>query len=146
MFEFLSLGQGVQLFIKVLDDDSDIRSYEPDNQDDLIDLLLINHDLPIGHSSPRQNYTGVFNFHYVTMDLSITARCAANFKGPDCTQCLPGFAGEECKVNIDDCIGVNCSGNGQCVDRINSFSCDCTTGFTGPSCEISDTGQRSNEG
>ena len=138
--------QGVQLHIEVIDDDSDFRNTNPNNNDDLIDLLLIDHSLPIGQSSPRQSYTGVYDFDYVTMDLSITARCVGNFEGSDCTLCLPGFAGVECEVNIDECTGVNCSGNGQCVDGINSFSCNCTAGFTGPSCEISDTGRRSSEG
>lgn len=40
-----------------------------------------------------------------------------------------------CDVNIDDCIGINCSGNGQCVDGINSFICDCDPGFAGVKCQ-----------
>ena len=39
------------------------------------------------------------------------------------------------EVNINDCVGVNCSGNGQCVDEINSFSCNCNDSYTGPLCE-----------
>ena len=136
--------QGVQLYIEVKDDDSDSRNIVQPNPDELIDRLLIDHNLPIGQSSPRQNYTGVYG--YVTMDLSITARCVGNFQGSDCTQCLPGFTGVECEANIDDCMGVDCSGNGQCVDGINSFSCNCTAGFTGLLCEISDTSQRSDKG
>ena len=92
--------QGVQLCILVVDDDSQIRKSYPNNPDDVIDHFLIDHDLPVGKSSPRQNYTGVYD--YVTVDLSITARCVGNFQGSDCTQCLPGFAGVECEANIDD--------------------------------------------
>ena len=48
--------------------------------------------------------------------------------------CDPGFTGDLCQINIDDCVGVNCTGNGQCVDGVNSFTCDeCITGY-GSSC------------
>ena len=39
--------------------------------------------------------------------------------------CDPGFTGELCQTNIDDCVGVTCSGNGVCVDGVNSFTCQC---------------------
>ena len=39
-------------------------------------------------------------------------------------------------MNIDDCVGEMCSGNGHCVDDINSFTCVCNDGFTGQQCEI----------
>ena len=120
--------QGVQLYVEVIDSDSG-------GSDDLIDVLLIDHDLPIGQPSPRQNHSGIFDFKYVMMDLSITAICGRNFQGPDCSQCLPGFTGTMCNVNINDCMGVNCSGNGQCVDEELSYTCDCDPGFTGVQCE-----------
>ena len=122
--------QGVQLYIEILDSDSS-------GGDDLIDVLLIDHDLPVGQSSSRQIHSGIFDFMFVIMDLSITARCLENFQGPNCSQCLPGFTGAMCNVSINDCIGVNCSGNGQCVDGVLSFTCDCDPGFTGQECEVS---------
>ena len=114
--------QGVQLYIEVMDSDSS-------GNDDLIDVLLINHNLPIGQPSPRQNHSGIFDFKYVMMDLSITARCVGNFQGPDCLRCLPGFAGTMCNIRINDC---SCSGNGQCLDGL---ICDCDPGFTGELCQ-----------
>ena len=48
--------------------------------------------------------------------------------------CYPGFTGETCQTNIDDCVGVDCSGNGQCVDGMNKFTCECSFGFSGPLC------------
>ena len=60
--------------------------------------------------------------------------CAQNFGGSDCTQCIPGFTGPNCDV-VDDCVGVTCSGNGQCVDGVNSFSCTCDPGFIGELCQ-----------
>ena len=102
-----------------MDDDSS------GNTDDLIDVLLIDHDLPIGQASPRQNYTGIYNMNFVRMDLSITTRCVGNFQSPDCSQCSPGFTGTACDINIDDCIGVSCGENGQCIDGLFSYTCDC---------------------
>jgi hypothetical protein len=69
------------------------------------------------------------------MDLSIMAICVENFQGPDCSQCSPGFTGTMC-LNINGCIGVNCSGNGQCVDGVLSYTCDCDPGFTGVECNV----------
>ena len=83
--------QGIQLYISVMDDDQQRTNPRPD---DLIDILLIDHTLPIGEESMRQNYSGIFNFMYVTMDLTVKAVCADNFTGADCTQCVPGNTGQ----------------------------------------------------
>ena len=90
----------VQLFVEIEDRDS--------NTDELVDILLIDHSLPVGESTQRQTYDGTFGF--VTMDLNITVFCVTGFTGADC-------------LEVDDCVGVNCSGNGRCVDGVNSFTC-----------------------
>ena len=125
--------QGVQLYIEVLDADSSPATAP----DELVDILMIDlNQTTLGAVPQRQNYTGVFNF--VTMDLSVATLCAGNFQPPDCIQCNPGFTGANCEVNINECAGVNCSGNGVCVDGINSFSCNCTQGFAGQLCNVLD--------
>ena len=30
--------------------------------------------------------------------------------------------------NIDECVGVNCF-NGECLDLVNGYSCECFTGY-----------------
>ena len=35
----------------------------------------------------------------------------------------PGYTGQLCQTNIDECEGVDCSGNGQSVYGVNSFAC-----------------------
>ena len=93
-----------------------------------MDVVLIDHNLTVGQASQRQEHTGIFKF--VTMDLSMTVLCAQNFQGADCAQCVQ--PGSDC----DDCVGVNCSGNGWCVDGNNSISCTCNPGYTGDRCQI----------
>ena len=65
-----------------------------------MDTLIINHNLPIGEESLRQNYTGIYNFS--SMDLIITAVCADNFTDANCTQCVPGLTGALCDIKIEE--------------------------------------------
>ena len=30
--------------------------------------------------------------------------------------CLPGYTGDECETDINECEGQDCSGNGRCMD------------------------------
>ena len=41
-----------------------------------------------------------------------------------------------CFTDINDCIGVSCSGNGNCSDRVDGYICFCNSGFFGISCEV----------
>ena len=115
----------MQVYVEIQDSDT--------NNDDLVDLLLIDHSLPVAESI-RQNRTGIYNF--VTMDLTLTVFCEEKFGGSDCTQCVPGFTGPNCDM-IDHCFGVNCSGNGEfkCDAVKNSFTCTCHDGYKGDFCE-----------
>lgn len=50
--------------------------------------------------------------------------------------CAPGFTGESCAVEIDECRQHQepCANNGTCIDGIDSYSCDCAPGFRGETC------------
>ena len=82
----------------------------------MVDILLVNVSLTVAESL-RQNHTGIYNL--VSMDLTITVFCEGNFKGLDCTQCVPGFTETNCDRR-DHCFGVNCSGRGNCRNNFNS--------------------------
>ncbi|KAK5851610.1 hypothetical protein PBY51_023150 [Eleginops maclovinus] len=51
-------------------------------------------------------------------------------------QCQPGFAGENCSVNIDECESEPCQNGGTCEDQINGYTCTCSQGFLGEHCEV----------
>ena len=48
----------------------------------------------------------------------------------------PGFTGQFCESDIDDCDPSRCLEGSTCVDLLNDFRCECATGFTGPLCSV----------
>ena len=92
------------------------------NASELIDEIRWNITQNGGVPSGIIHLTGLYEI--VTMEMNITVLC------------VPGFTGMMCEEDIDDCVTVSCSGNGQCVDGVDSFICMCDPGFTGELCQI----------
>ena len=42
-----------------------------------------------------------------------------------------------CFSDIDECASKPCDPNGQCIDGVNSYTCECNAGYTGKHCEKS---------
>ena len=40
-------------------------------------------------------------------------------------------------LDIDECRSAPCLNEGKCIDRVNSYSCQCKRGFAGTNCEKS---------
>uniref|UniRef100_A0A452SV77 Slit homolog 1 protein n=1 Tax=Ursus americanus TaxID=9643 RepID=A0A452SV77_URSAM len=62
------------------------------------------------------------------------AQCVGTPDGPRC-ECAPGYAGDNCSENQDDCRDHRCQHGAQCVDEVNSYSCLCAEGYSGQFCE-----------
>ncbi|KAB0392650.1 hypothetical protein E2I00_008240, partial [Balaenoptera physalus] len=46
-------------------------------------------------------------------------------------RCPPGFEGDDCGVDVDECASRPCLSGGLCQDLPNGFQCHCSDGYTG---------------
>ena len=64
------------------------------------------------------------------------ATCYQNFDSEVCI-CQPGFTGEYCETEIDECLKSPCLHGGICHDQIAGYVCNCSeVFFEGYNCEI----------
>ncbi|XP_038077194.1 protein jagged-1-like [Patiria miniata] len=49
--------------------------------------------------------------------------------------CPPGYHGQLCQINTDECVSSPCLHDGTCEDRVNAFDCHCAPGYEGLRCE-----------
>ena len=61
--------------------------------------------------------------------------CVDQVGGYSCT-CPPGFVGERCEGDVNECLSNPCDARGtqNCVQRVNAFHCECRAGPTGGCC------------
>lgn len=43
--------------------------------------------------------------------------------------CSPGYVGDDCSIDYNDCEGHRCQHGAQCVDELNGYSCICPDGY-----------------
>nr|XP_021547253.1 protein crumbs homolog 2 [Neomonachus schauinslandi] len=75
---------------------------------------------PALYGGDRATFPGTFSFRH-----------AAGFL----CRCPPGFEGDECGVDVDECASQPCLNEGRCQDLPNSFRCHCPDGYTGLACQ-----------
>ncbi|XP_051973413.1 versican core protein-like [Xyrauchen texanus] len=80
----------------------------------------------------------MFNFQGLTLcSVSVCENggtCFSNGKGNTCV-CMPGFSGEHCENDIDECQSNPCRNGATCIDGLKSFSCICLPSYSGALCE-----------
>ncbi|KAF3687654.1 Slit -like protein 2 protein [Channa argus] len=45
-------------------------------------------------------------------------------------ECNPGYVGEHCELDYNDCEENKCQNGGQCIDAINGYTCVCPEGYS----------------
>ncbi|XP_044516143.1 slit homolog 1 protein [Gracilinanus agilis] len=63
------------------------------------------------------------------------ATCVGTPEGPKC-ECAPGYVGDNCSINYDDCMDHQCQNGARCADEVNGYSCLCEEGYSGQLCEM----------
>jgi len=79
-------------------------------------------------------YNAIYNRHMIDnrLCLAFAIRC----------ECVNGYSGRLCQVDIDNCEPNLCLNGATCVDGVASFSCRCPPGFNGTRCETGIEGKR----
>uniref|UniRef100_A0A8C1M324 Slit homolog 1b (Drosophila) n=1 Tax=Cyprinus carpio TaxID=7962 RepID=A0A8C1M324_CYPCA len=62
--------------------------------------------------------------------------CIPTVTGPKCI-CPPGFVGDDCSVDYNECEGHYCQNGARCVDHVAGYTCVCPQGYSGRLCEVS---------
>ena len=51
-------------------------------------------------------------------------------------KCQPGYEGQHCEYEIDECLLNPCHNGGVCTNLIAAYSCECTADYAGPQCDV----------
>lgn len=46
-------------------------------------------------------------------------------------RCFYIFLGNNCEIEVNECLSQPCRNGGSCIDELNAFTCQCPPGITG---------------
>lgn len=47
------------------------------------------------------------------------------------SQCMPGYTGQNCEIEINECQSHPCQNGGTCIDLVGHYICSCPPGTRG---------------
>jgi hypothetical protein len=64
------------------------------------------------------------------------ATCTPNIGQLFTCDCLPGYIGDRCETDVDECASLPCQNGATCRQNApDSYACDCAPGYTGLNCQ-----------
>lgn len=63
------------------------------------------------------------------------ARCVGQDAQTHMCSCAPGWTGDDCSENINECLLDPCD-HGTCTDFVDGYTCSCANGWTGTDCDV----------
>ncbi|XP_042229007.1 delta and Notch-like epidermal growth factor-related receptor isoform X2 [Homarus americanus] len=73
--------------------------------------------------------------HYCDKDSCPHGVCLETKEGFRCF-CQPGFGGEHCEFEYNECESNPCVNGGICIDQVGNYLCKCGRGYTGLHCQV----------
>ncbi|KAI8429386.1 hypothetical protein MSG28_000030 [Choristoneura fumiferana] len=68
-------------------------------------------------------------------DCARGGRCADVRSSYSCS-CPPGYTGDYCEVDVNECESHECQNGATCRDDVAKYACECPDGFSGELCEL----------
>lgn len=54
-------------------------------------------------------------------------------------QCMPGYTGQNCEIEINECQSHPCQNGGSCIDLVGHYVCSCPPGTLGMQVDLTET-------